>query len=69
MTKVSTIGLDLAKSVFQIHGADATGRPVLRKWLRRRQLLGFFSELDPCLVAMEACGGAHHFARELRELR
>ncbi len=68
MTKVSTIGLDLAKSVFQVHGADETGRPVLRKRLRRPQLFGFFSGLDPCLVAMEACGGAHHVARELRDL-
>lgn len=68
MTQISTIGLDLAKSVFQVHGADIDGHPVLRKKLRRGQVLRFFSTLEPCLVAMEACGGAHHFARELQDL-
>lgn len=68
MPKISTVGLDLAKSVFQVHGADEAGRPVLRRRLRRSQLLGFFCGLDPCLVAMEACAGAHHFARELQDM-
>jgi transposase len=68
MTQISIIGLDLAKSVFQVHGADIDGHPVLRKKLRRGQVLRFFSTLEPCLVAMEACGGAHHFARELQGL-
>jgi len=68
MTKITTVGLDLAKSVFQVHGSDIDGRPVLRKKLRRDQVLRFFATLEPCLVAMEACGGAHHFARELQAL-
>jgi len=68
MPKITTIGLDLAKSVFQVHGSDSEGRPVLRKKLRRSQVLRFFSGLPPCLVAMEACGGAHHFAREIQDL-
>ena len=59
------IGLDLAKSVFEMHGADAEGRVVLRCQLRRSQVLGFFERLGPCLVGMEACSGAHHRAREL----
>ena len=67
------IGLDLAKSVFEMHGADAEGRVVLRRQLRRSQVLGFFERLGPCLVGMEACSGAHHRARELiglgREVR
>lgn len=65
MTSISTIGLDLAKSVFQVHGADSSGAPVLRKKLRRDALLGFFAQLPPCLVAMEACAGAHYWAREI----
>ena len=54
MTEITTIGLDLAKSVFQVHGTDEDGRPVMRKKLRRGQMLGFFSGLSPCLVGMEA---------------
>lgn len=65
MDKVSTVGLDLAKSVFQLHGADAKGAVVFRKKLRRDRLLVFFSELPHCLVAMEACASAHHWAREI----
>ncbi|MBL8536613.1 MAG: IS110 family transposase [Hyphomonadaceae bacterium] len=65
MEKISTIGLDLAKSVFQVHGAAACGETVLRKRLRRAQVLGFFAELAPCVVAMEACAGAHYWGREL----
>jgi transposase len=62
MSEIITVGLDLAKNVFQLHGADASGLGVLRKKLRRDQVLAFFSELRPCLVAMEACGGAHFWA-------
>jgi transposase len=68
MTQITTVGLDLAKSVFQIHGADKHGRPVVRKKLRRRQVLGFFAELPPCLIGLEACASAHYWARELRAL-
>jgi transposase len=63
-----TIGLDLAKSVFQLHGVDAEGCVVVRRQLRRSQVLAFFERLDPCLVGMEACSGAHHWARELSAL-
>jgi transposase len=66
--EVSTIGLDLAKSVFQAHGADAAGAVVFRKKLRRDQLLGFFGRQPKCLVAMEACAGAHFWAREIAAL-
>lgn len=68
MGEVSTIGLDLAKSVFQAHGADASGAVVFRKKLRRDQVLGFFNSQPKCLVAMEACAGAHFWARELAAL-
>ena len=68
MGEISTIGLDIAKSVFQVHGADAAGAPVLRKKLSRAKLLAFFAALPRCVVAMEACGGAHFWARELMKL-
>ena len=68
MTHVSIIGLDLAKSVFQAHGADATGAAVLRKKLRRDQVLAFLTAQAPCVVAMEACPGAHHWGREIAKL-
>ncbi|MFC3313759.1 IS110 family transposase [Falsigemmobacter intermedius] len=68
MKEITTIGLDLAKSVFQLHGVDADGAVVLRRQLRRAQMLVFFSRLPPCLIGMEACGGAHHWARELSKL-
>jgi transposase len=68
MTEITAVGLDLAKNVFQAHGADASGRAVLRKKLRRDQVLAFFSQLPRCLVAMEACGGAHFWGRELARL-
>jgi transposase len=68
MTKVTTVGLDLAKSVFQVHGADAQGRPIMRKKLRRAQVIAFFADLPPCLIGMEACASAHYWARELRAL-
>lgn len=65
MTEITTVGVDLAKSVFQIHGIDAEGAIVVRRQLRRNQMLEFFQRLGPCLVGMEACAGAHHWAREL----
>ena len=65
MGEVSTIGLDLAKSVFQAHGADASGAVVFRKKLRREQVLAFFAGQPRCLVAMEACCGGHYWAREI----
>ena len=68
MSEITTVGLDLAKNVFQVHGADASGRAELRKKLRRDQVLAFFSQLQPCIVAMEACGGAHFWGREIVKL-
>ncbi len=68
MSEIITVGLDLAKNVFQAHGADASGRAVLRKKLRRDQVLAFFAPLPPCVVAMEACGGAHFWGREIGKL-
>ena len=65
MSEVRTIGLDLAKSVFQVHGADETGAVVFRKQLRRGQVLKFFGDLPQCLVAMEACGSSHFWARKI----
>jgi transposase len=66
--KIITIGLDLAKSIFQVHGVDATGQVVVRKSLRRAQMLPFFAKLPSCLVGIEACGTSHHWARELIKL-
>lgn len=68
MSEITTVGLDLAKNVFQAHGADLSGRAVLRKKLRRDQVLAFFGQLSPCVVAMEACGGAHFWGREIGKL-
>jgi transposase len=68
MNEITTIGLDLAKHVFQVHGVDAAGATVLRKQLRRAQVLAFFSRLPRCLVGMEACATAHYWARELSAL-
>lgn len=68
MEQVSVVGLDLAKSVFQVHGVDAQGEAVLRRKLSRGQLLKLFEKLPPCLVGMEACASAHHWARELAAL-
>jgi transposase len=65
---VSTIGLDLAKHVFQVHGANAEGSPVFNRKLRRGEVLRFFEKLPPCLVGMEACGTAHYWAREIAAL-
>src|SRR4051812_27824683 len=68
MGQVSTIGLDLAKSIFQVHGADASGAVVFRKRLRRSQVRPFLAAQPPCTVAMEACGSAPYWAREIRML-
>ena len=61
--KVTTIGLDIAKHIFQVHGADAEGRTLLRRRLRRSQVARFFANLPPCVVGMEACCGAHYWSR------
>ncbi|OWU66587.1 IS110 family RNA-guided transposase [Marinibacterium profundimaris] len=68
MSEIFMVGLDLAKNVFQVHGADAAGRAVLRKKLRRDQVAAFFGQLPACVVAMEACGGAHFWGREIGKL-
>jgi transposase len=65
LSSVTTVGLDLAKHVFQAHCADASGRVVAAKTIRRNKLLEFFASLPPCVVGLEACGSAHHWAREL----
>ncbi len=65
MEQVSTIGLDIAKSVFRVHGVDEAGEVVIAKRLRRSQMIPFFRKLAPCLIAMEACASSHHWAREL----
>jgi transposase len=66
--KVITVGLDLAKNVFQVHAIDGGGEVVVRRALRRRQVMPFFSKLEPCLIGMEACGTSHFWARELCQL-
>lgn len=66
--KITTVGIDLAKNVFQIHGVDERGHAVLKKQLKRGQMMEFFVNLPPCLIGMEACGSAHHWARELAKL-
>src|SRR6476661_5271094 len=66
--EISTIGLDLAKSIFQVHAIDEAGEIVVRKALRRSQVLPFFAKLPPCIIGMEACGTSHHWARELMKL-
>src|SRR5215813_14260728 len=68
MGEVSTIGLDIAKSVFQAHGVDGTGAVVMRKRVGRSKVLEFFATLPPCLVGMEACPSAHYWGRELQAL-
>ena len=68
MPTITTIGLDLAKKVFQVHGVDAEGRVVVARRLRRKEVLAFFAKLPPCLVGMEACGSAHYWAREIIKL-
>ncbi len=68
MESVSTIGLDIAKNVFQVHGVDEKGKVVIRRQLRCRQVLKYFAKLPPCLIGIEACATAHHWARELWKL-
>ena len=68
MQTVTTIGLDIAKSVFQVHGVDAAGQVVIRGKLKRRYVLAFFQKLPPCLVGIEACASGHYWARELQAL-
>ena len=68
MEQITTIGLDLAKNVFQVHGINGAGKVLVRKQLRRAEVLRFFAELPPCLVGIEACATAHHWARELTRL-
>src|SRR5215831_16499421 len=68
MQAVTTIGLDIAKSVFQIHGVDAAGNVIVRRQLKRRYVLSFFQKLPACLVGIEACASSHHWSRELRAL-
>ena len=68
MQTVTTIGLDIAKSVFQVHGIDAEGGAVIRRQLKRRHVVAFFQKLPPCLVGIEACASSHHWSRELRAL-
>ena len=65
---ITTIGIDLAKNVFQVHAVDERGKVLLRKQLRRDQMATFFVNLPPCLIGMEACGSAHHWARKLQGL-
>ena len=66
--KITTIGIDLAKNVFQLHGVDAHGKAMLKRQLKRDQVLPFFTNLGACLIGMEAYGSAHHWARKLGKL-
>ena len=68
MEAITTVGLDIAKSVFQVHGVDAAGVVVVRRQLKRRHVLAFFQKLAPCLVGIEACASSHHWSRELQAL-
>ncbi len=68
MQAVKTIGLDIAKSVFQVDGVDADGQVVIRRKLKRRYLLAFFEKLPACLVGIEACATSHHWSRQLQAL-
>ena len=68
MAAITTVGLDIAKSVFQVHGVDAQGSVVVRRQLKRRYVLAYFKKLPPCLVGVEACATSHHWSRELQAL-
>ena len=68
MSEIVTIGLDIAKSVFQVHGVDAAGQVVVTRQLKRGQMLKFFAALPPVLIGIEACGTAHHWGRQLQNL-
>ena len=67
MQTITTISLDIAKSVFQVHGVDAAGQVVVRRQLKRRQVLAFFQKLPPCLLGIEACASSHHWLRVSRD--
>jgi transposase len=66
--KITTVGIDLAKNLFQVHGVDERGKTVLKKQLKRDQMMAFFTNLPPCLIGMEACGSAHYWANKLQRL-
>jgi hypothetical protein len=68
MQAVTTIGLDIAKPVFQVHGVDCNGQVVIRRQLKRRYVLAFFEKLAPCLIGIEACASSHHWSRQLQAL-
>ena len=68
MHTVTTIGFDIAKSVFQFHGVDAAGQVIIRRQFKRRFVLAFFQKVSPCLVGIEACASSHHWSRELKAL-
>jgi hypothetical protein len=68
MQAITTVGLDIAKSVFQVHAIDAEGNVIVRRQLKRRGVLAFFQKLPPCLVGIEACASSHHWSRELQGL-
>jgi len=68
LSSITTVGFDLTKHVFQVHAIDAFGRVIVAKALQRKDVLAFFAQLPECLVGMEACGSAHHWARELIKL-
>ena len=68
MQTITTVGLDIAKSVFQVHGIDAQGGVVIRRQLKRRYVLAFFEKLPPCLVGIEVCASSHYWSRELKAL-
>jgi transposase len=68
MQAIATIGLDIAKSVFQVHGVDAAGHVVIRRQLKRRYVVAFFEKLGRCLIGIEACASSHHWARQLQAL-
>ena len=66
--KITTVGIDLAKNVFQVHAVDERGKAIVRKQLRRDQVAAYFVNLPPCLIGIEACSASHHWARELTAL-
>ena len=68
MKEITTIGIDLAKNIFQLHGVDRHGKTSLKKTVSRAKLLETLANLSPCLIGIEACGGAHHWARKIMEL-
>jgi len=68
MQAVTTIGLDIAKSIFQVHGIDAAGNVLIRRQLKRRYVLAFFEKLSPCLIGIEACATSHQWSRQLKAL-